>query len=237
MRCSFIVFAALLNSVNSLSAPRRRLPASREEPATRAIKKNLARAFAVPLVAGAASRVEPVRKVMAGFDRIRVGLVAGTVGAAILGGCYFIFSFCVMDALNQQGPSQAIRTMNSINVVIVNPKFIAAFMGTPLVCCWLVAESLAVGVGSSTDVALMFGGALTLIIGEFLETLVCHIPKNDALAAHKGGNDAEVWAKYYASWTAWNHVRMVASLATVVQFSLALFYRGARLGGGYGGLP
>ena len=127
--------------------------------------------------------------------------------------------------------------MNSINVVIVNPKFIAAFMGTPLICCWLVAEALAVGVGSSTDVALMFGGALTLIVGEFLETLVCHIPKNDALAEHKGGNDADVWARYYTSWTAWNHVRMVASLATVVQFSLALFYRGARLGAGYGGLP
>ena len=43
------------------------------------------------------------------FDRIRVGLVAGTVGAAILGGCYFIFSFCVMDALNQQGPANAIH--------------------------------------------------------------------------------------------------------------------------------
>uniref|UniRef100_A0A7S3ZSQ7 DUF1772 domain-containing protein n=1 Tax=Pelagomonas calceolata TaxID=35677 RepID=A0A7S3ZSQ7_9STRA len=238
MRCSFIALAALITSVNGLSATRRRLPVSREEPATRAIKKNLARAFAVPLVAGAASRVEPVRKLMAGFDRIRVGLVAGTVGAAILGGCYFIFSFCVMDALNQQDPQTAINTMNSINVVIVNPKFIAAFMGTPLICCWLVAEALAVGVGSSTDVALMFGGALTLIVGEFLETIICHIPKNDALAAHKkGGNDAEVWARYYTSWTAWNHVRMVASLATVVQFSLALFYRGARLGGGYGGLP
>ena len=49
--------------------------------------------------------------------------------------------------------------MNSINVVIVNPKFIAAFMGTPLICCWLVAESLAAGVGSSTDVALMRGPA------------------------------------------------------------------------------
>ena len=84
---------------------------------------------------------------------------------------------------------------------------------------------------------VLSGGALTLIIGEFLETLVCHIPKNDALAAHKGGNDADVWARYYTSWTAWNHVRMVASLATVVQFSLALFYRGARLGAGYGGLP
>ena len=155
--CSFIALAALLN-VHGLSAPRRRLPVSREEPATRAIKKNLARALALPVVAGAASRFDPVRKLMA-FDRIRVGLVAGTVGAAILCGCYFIFSFCVMDALNQQGPSNAIAMMNSINVVIVNPKFIAAFMGTPLICCWLVAEALAVGVGSSTDVALMCGPA------------------------------------------------------------------------------
>ena len=119
--------------------------------------------------------------------------------------------------------------MNSINVVIVNPKFIAAFMGTPLICCWLVAEALAVGVGSSTDVALMFGGALTLIVGEFLETLVCHIPKNDALAAHKGGNDADVWARYYTSWTAWNHVRMLASMITVACLSYALQERAARL--------
>ena len=109
MYCSrlFVALAALLN-VHCLSAPRRRLPVSREEPATRAIKKNLARALALPVVAGAASRFEPVSKLMAGFDRIRVGLVAGTVGAAILGGCYFIFSFCVMDALNQQGPANAI---------------------------------------------------------------------------------------------------------------------------------
>ena len=160
--CSFVASTALLASANCLSAPRRRRqPVSRggPEPATRAIRKNLARALALPVAFKAASRVEPVRKLMAGFDRVRVGLVAGTVGAAILGGCYFIFSFCVMDALNQQDPQTAINTMNSINVVIVNPKFIAAFMGTPLVCCWLVAESLAAGVGSSTDVALMFGPA------------------------------------------------------------------------------
>ena len=109
--CSLIASTALLTSANCLSAPRRRrLPASRSgpEPATRAIRKNLARALALPVVAGATSRFEPVRKLMAGFDRVRVGLVAGTVGAAILGGCYFIFSFCVMDALNAQGPANAI---------------------------------------------------------------------------------------------------------------------------------
>ena len=113
MRGSFIALAALLN-VHGLSAPRRRLPVSREggpEPATRAIRKNLARALALPVAFKAASSFEPVRKLMAGFDRIRVGLVAGTVGAAILGGCYFIFSFCVMDALNAQGPANAIANI------------------------------------------------------------------------------------------------------------------------------
>ena len=121
MRRSFIALAALLN-VHGLSAPRRRLPVSREEPATRAIKKNLARALALPVVAGAASRFEPLRKLMA-FDRIRVGLVAGTVGAAILGGCYFIFSFCVMDALNAQGPANAIARYLCENHRVDLPPF------------------------------------------------------------------------------------------------------------------
>ena len=107
MYCSRLLVALAALNVHSLSAPRRRLTLSREEPATRAIKKNLARALALPVAFKAASRFEPVRKLMA-FDRVRVGLVAGTVGAAILGGCYFIFSFCVMDALNQQGPANAI---------------------------------------------------------------------------------------------------------------------------------
>ena len=111
--CSLIASTALLTSANCLSAPRRRRqPVSRggPEPATRAIRKSLVRALALPVAFKGASRFEPVRKLMA-FDRIRVGLVAGTVGAAILGGCYFIFSFCVMDALNAQGPANAIANI------------------------------------------------------------------------------------------------------------------------------
>ena len=65
--------------------------------------------------------------------------------------------------------------------------------------------------------------------------LVCHIPKNDALAAHKAGTTPRHGSAEYWTWTAWNHVRMVASLATVVQFA-ALLPLG-HLGAGYGGLP
>jgi len=108
--CSFVASTALLASANCLYPPRQPVSRGGPEPATRAIRKSLVRALALPVAFKGASRFEPVRKLMA-FDRIRVGLVAGTVGAAILGGCYFIFSFCVMDALNAQGPANAIANI------------------------------------------------------------------------------------------------------------------------------
>ena len=74
-------------------------------------------------------------------------------------------------------------------------------------------------------------GALVLLLGEFALTLGIHIPKNDALAAYALGSASDVatWASYYTSWTAWNHVRMAASMATVVLLSTALHLRATRL--------
>lgn len=65
-------------------------------------------------------------------------LQAGVLGSGLLGGLYFIFSFCVMQALNMQPPASAIATMNAINLVIVTPPFMLIFMGTPLACAWLL---------------------------------------------------------------------------------------------------
>ena len=109
--------------------------------------------------------------------------------------------------------------------------FIFFFMGTPVLCATLLGLSVKEGVGSSLDTKLTTAGALVLLIGELLLTLVLHIPKNDALAAHKPGqaSDAAVWADYYTSWTAWNHVRGLASMITVACLSYALQERAARL--------
>ena len=75
-------------------------------------------------------------------------------------------------------------------------------------------------------------GALVLLLGEFVLTLAVHIPKNNALAAYASlgsADDAATWAHYYTTWTRWNHVRMLASMVTVILLSSALHKRGERL--------
>ena len=74
-------------------------------------------------------------------------------------------------------------------------------------------------------VYLLIGNALYLV-GSFLVTLVFNVPKNNALAsvAPADPDGAGLWAGYLASWTTWNHVRTVASLASLSSLILGLCY-------------
>ena len=47
--------------------------------------------------------------IMAASDTTRWLLLSGVTGAGLLSGLYFIFSFCVMWALNEQAPASARR--------------------------------------------------------------------------------------------------------------------------------
>ena len=172
-----------------------------------------------------------LRARMPSFDPGQLLLHAGLLGSGVLSGLYFIFSVCVMRALNAQSPTSAISAMNAINTEIINPPFLLVFIGTPLVCAFLLGMCVREGIGASLDNKLTASGALALLLGEFLLTLVVHIPKNDALAAHTPGSrsDSAVWVEFYTSWTAWNHVRMLASMIAVVCMSSALQQRAARL--------
>jgi len=165
------------------------------------------------------------------LDAGQLLLQTGMLGSGVLSGLYFIFSFCVMNALNMQPPASAISTMNTINRVIVNPPFMLIFLGTPLVCALLLQSCVKEGIGTSLDNKCTTAGALSLLVGEFLLTLAVHIPKNDALATYTLGSrsDASVWADYCTTWTAWNHVRMLTSVATMALFSLGLHFRATRL--------
>ena len=70
----------------------------------------------------------------------------------------------------------------------------------------------------------LFVGAVLYLVGAVLVTIVCNVPRNEALAAvaPTDPNGASLWAGYVASWTAWNHVRMAAALAAAASFSIAL---------------
>lgn len=165
---------------------------------------------------------------MAVADKLLFPVTLGAVlGCGLMAGIFFAFSAFVMKAFAALPPNQGIAAMQSVNVVIQNPVFFMVFFGTTAASVFAVVFSLLhrhdPGAGW-----LLAGGALFLV-GSFLVTVVFNVPMNDALASvspasHDG---AGVWAGYLTHWTAWNHVRTVASLAATASFALALYSRGA----------
>ena len=78
---------------------------------------------------------------------------------------------------------------------------------------------------SPGSVYLLVGGALYLV-GRLLVTVVCNVPQSDVLAsvAPADPDSAGLWAGCLASWTTWNHVRTVASLASLSSLIIGLCY-------------
>jgi uncharacterized membrane protein len=72
----------------------------------------------------------------------------------------------------------------------------------------------------------LLAGGLLYLVGCFLVTMAFNVPRNEALdqVAQGDPNAASLWAIYLTSWTAWNHVRTIASLAAAAAFGIALRY-------------
>ncbi|MEA1890176.1 MAG: anthrone oxygenase family protein [Pseudomonadota bacterium] len=156
-------------------------------------------------------------------------LIIGTtalLGSALIGGVFFAFSSFVMKALAALPSSKGIAAMQSINVVVINPSFLGAFMGTAvlsLVMAWLAFT------GWDNPSALFFlGGAVFYFAGTFLVTVLGNVPLNDQLAAVSATDDAahKMWEHYLDRWVKWNHVRTVASTVAALLYFLGLIQHG-----------
>lgn len=115
-----------------------------------------------------------------------------------------------------------IAAMQSINITVINPWFMAAFLGTAVACALVVVSSLSQW--NEAGSAYLLSGGLIYLIGTLLVTLVFNVPRNNALAAlaPASANGARLWASYVTSWTAWNHVRTAAALVAEVLLIIAL---------------
>ena len=144
------------------------------------------------------------------------------LGCGLMAGVFFAFSAFVMTALARLPSSQGIAAMQSINVAVINPCFMAAFLGTAAACAVLAVFSLLVW--RLPGSVYLLAGSLLYLVGTLMVTFVFNVPRNDALAAVQGGSadGASLWAGYVTSWTAWNHVRTVAALAAAASITLAL---------------
>jgi uncharacterized membrane protein len=145
------------------------------------------------------------------------------LGCGLIAGIFFAFSSFVMKALAQRPPTEGIAAMQSINITVINPWFMAAFLGTGVVCIVLAIASLFKW--HQPGAAYLLVGSLLYLIGTVLVTIAFNVPLNDALAIVKPDSPegANLWARYLKNWTVWNHVRTVAALAAAALFSIALY--------------
>ncbi len=148
--------------------------------------------------------------------------VIAALGCGLIAGVFFAFSTFVMKALAQQPAAQGIATMQSINITVINPWFMTAFLGTTVVCLVLIVSSLFQW--QQPTAAYLLVGGLLYLIGSFGVTIVFNVPLNNALATANPNSTEGVtlWAKYLTNWTFWNHVRTIAAFVAATLFTLAI---------------
>lgn len=135
------------------------------------------------------------------------------VGAATIGGAFFAFSTFVMRALATIAAESGIAAMQRINVVVINPWFLVAFMGTAVVS--VVVIVMAFASWSAPRSPLLLAAGLLYLVGTFGVTMRCNVPRNNRLARMDSASPeaAAYWPVYVREWTLWNHVRTIAGLA------------------------
>jgi uncharacterized membrane protein len=143
------------------------------------------------------------------------------IGCGLLGGLYFAFSTFIMTALGRIDPAAGMAAMNAINLVIVRSLFMPLFLGTTLAAAILAL--LALLRWGQPGMAAALAGGLLHVLGMFAVTMVWNVPLNNALAAAQpDAAGTALWTHYRSAWTAWNHVRTLASTGASVLFTWAL---------------
>jgi len=149
------------------------------------------------------------------------GLLALLATGAIAG-LFFGFRCSVMSALGTVPAPTAITVMRRINVVIVNPPFLAAFLGA---LALLPATALLAWWAGNGHAAAWFAAAAGVYgIGTFGVTVAFNVPLNDAL--ERSGETSRApeaeWADFAGPWNRWHAVRTGAAFIAFASAAIGL---------------
>ena len=150
--------------------------------------------------------------------------LVSALGCGLVAGVFFAFSSFIMPALKRLEPAQGIAAMQSINELAVTPVFMTVFRGTAAVCLGLAAWTVFFSDGRTMATELVVAGGALYLVGTIWVTIARNVQLNDRLAKlHPQSAEAVgFWEEYVTKWTAWNHVRTLASLAAGAAFTIAL---------------
>src|SRR3954468_7518 len=147
-----------------------------------------------------------------------VVLLAATLVAGLQAGTYFTWSTGVMPGLAKVDDRTFISAMQQMNVAIVNPLFIATFLGAPL-----LAGAAVFATGPQARPWAI--AATVLAVGTLVISFAGNIPLNDALAAagpvDKIKDLAVVRADFESLWVKLNIGRCLTSAGALACLAMA----------------
>lgn len=146
----------------------------------------------------------------------------GVIGSGLMAGLFFAFSTSVMPGLRRLRPVAGAEAMQQMNRTILNPLFFLVFMGTALLCVLLVIGAPLSGHAGAVWIVI---GALLYLVGSIGLTMVVNVPMNNRLDAANPLTDegASIWADFLSRWTAWNHLRALACVASTAALTVGLW--------------
>jgi len=163
------------------------------------------------------------------LDLLRgVALVAATMTMGLMAGVFGLYAHTIMPGLGRTDDRTFVDAFQSIDKAIINPLFLATFLGALV----LTGVAVALHLGEDGRSVLPWAvAALVLYLATFVVTIGVHVPLNDGLKA-AGDPDriadlAAVRERFdEARWVRWNLARAVASTAAFGCLAWALVLYG-----------
>jgi uncharacterized membrane protein len=160
-----------------------------------------------------------------------LALIVATLTTGFMAGVFGLYAHTLMPGLGRTDDRTFVGAFQSIDRAIINPLFIATFVGALVFTG--IAALLHLG-GDGRAVLPWIVTALVLYLATFAITVVVNVPLNDGIKA-AGNPDqitdlAAVRARFdEAKWVRWNLVRAVASLVAFGCLAWALVQYGHTL--------
>jgi uncharacterized membrane protein len=150
-------------------------------------------------------------------------LVAAAITLGLSAGLFYTYSASVMLGLGRSDDRTFVQAMQNINVAIINPWFMAHYLGA------LVLTALAAALHIPKDgraVLPWILAALVLYLAVIVITGTQNIPMNNALEAARGATTPEALAAarqaFEEPWMRWNIVRSAVSTGALGCIAWAL---------------
>ena len=160
-----------------------------------------------------------------------VALIAATLTTGLMAGVFGLYSNAIMPGLRRTDDRTFVAAFQSIDRAIINPAFMATFLGALVLTALTALLHLT---GEARSQLPWIVAALVLYLVVFVVTIRVNVPQNNEI---KAAGDVDRMTDVHgvrerfneARWVRWNHLRAFASTLAFGLLSWALIQSGQAL--------